>query len=540
MPGAPRGRGPIEILEEAAALLRATPARDLAVCHLGSVPFVLGLLFFWGYMSRSPFAYSHCAAASLGLALLYLWMKVWHAVFMRRLMRRLLGKREGRGNPARLAAFQIAVQPASFVVMPVAALAVVPLGWAFAFFQNVSALDEGETGSLRESLKTAGRLAGIWPAQNHLALAALALFSVFVFANLGIATYLLPWLLKALLGVETVFTRSGQYYLNTTFAAAIAGMTYLCLDPFVRTAYVLRCFYGKSIRTGEDLREGFREAAAAGGKIATALLAALLIAGSSAAARAEAPPRVPPAELDRAITEVIDQPEYTWRLPRERPPEDGSEKGVLARLFDQVAGALRSAWSAAVRWIELALDWLFRQLFRWALERQTGTDGSGWASNVKWLLGVLIGAIGVCLAVLIARIWRARRRKAPETASSAAAPAPDLASEDARPEALPRDRWLELANDLLRRGEYRLALRAVYLATLSHLGQRQIIVLGRFKTNREYERELQKHASSRPKLVAAFAENVSVFDGSWYGMREVSPAVFERFRENSWQVIDGA
>ncbi|MBI5528213.1 MAG: DUF4129 domain-containing protein [Deltaproteobacteria bacterium] len=539
-PGAPRGKGPLEILEEAAALLRTTPARDLVTCYLGSVPFVLGLLFFWGYMSSSPFAYTHCAAASLCLTLLFFWMKGWQAVFMRRLTGRLLGKRHARTDPARLMAVQIPVQSASFLVIPIAALAVVPLGWTFAFFQNVSALDEGENDGLRESLKTAGRLAAMWPAQNHLALAALALFSLFVFLNLGVATYLLPWMLKALLGIETVFARSGQHYLNTTFVAAIAGMTYLCVDPFVRAVYVLRCFYGKSVRTGEDLREGFRGTAPAGGRIAAAVLVTLFIVGASAGAGAGAAPRVPPAELDGALSEVIEQPEYTWRLPRERPPDDGSDKGIFRRFFDQAAALMRSAWSAVVRGIERVLDWVFRQLFRWALERQGGTDVSGWPSYVKWLLGALLGAVCLCLAVFIARMWRARRRKASETAPEVAAPTPDLLSEDTRPETLPRDRWLELADDLLRRKEYRLALRAVYLATLAHLGQREIIFLARFKTNREYERELRRHASSRPNLVAAFAENVSAFDRSWYGMHEVSPVVFERFRENSRQVIDGA
>ena len=51
-----RARGPFDLLEEATHLLRTAPAATLAVYYLGAVPFVLGLLYFWADMSRSPFA----------------------------------------------------------------------------------------------------------------------------------------------------------------------------------------------------------------------------------------------------------------------------------------------------------------------------------------------------------------------------------------------------------------------------------------------------------------------------------------------------
>ncbi len=86
-----RGKGAIEILEEAVHLLRMAPASLLAVYYVGSLPFVLGLLYFWADMSRSAFAARHCVEASLALAFLYLWMKSWQAVFASRLKARLAG-----------------------------------------------------------------------------------------------------------------------------------------------------------------------------------------------------------------------------------------------------------------------------------------------------------------------------------------------------------------------------------------------------------------------------------------------------------------
>ena len=74
-------KGAIEIIEEGIHLLRLSPARPLAMYYIGSMPFILGLLYFWADMSRNAFAQEHCAAASFGLALLFIWMKCWHAMF---------------------------------------------------------------------------------------------------------------------------------------------------------------------------------------------------------------------------------------------------------------------------------------------------------------------------------------------------------------------------------------------------------------------------------------------------------------------------
>jgi len=49
-----QGRGGLDLMEEATHVLRAAPAGTLAIYYLGAIPFVLGLLFFWADMSRSP------------------------------------------------------------------------------------------------------------------------------------------------------------------------------------------------------------------------------------------------------------------------------------------------------------------------------------------------------------------------------------------------------------------------------------------------------------------------------------------------------
>jgi len=74
----------------------------------------------------------------------------------------------------------------------------------------------------------------------------------------------IPQALKLFFGIETIFTLSGMHIFNTTFMAVVCALTYLCLDPLVKAAYTLRCFYGEAVQTGEDLKVELRSLVASG------------------------------------------------------------------------------------------------------------------------------------------------------------------------------------------------------------------------------------------------------------------------------------
>jgi hypothetical protein len=48
-----------------------------------------------------------------------------------------------------------------------------------------------------------------------------------------------------------------------------------------------------------------------------------------------------------------------------------------------------------------------------------------------------------------------------------------------------------------------------------------LISLARFKSNREYERELRRRAHAFPGLLPVFGDNLQMFEGIWYGLHEV-------------------
>jgi len=517
----------VELFEEAVYLLRSAPASVLAVYYAGSLPFVLAFEFFWADMSQSAFAYDHCAPAALGLALLFLWMMYWQALFVRRLHAELsgVGAPSWRANQARRLGFlQLAVQPTKFLVLPVAALILLPFAGAYAFYQNLMAVRDDESESLPRAVGAARKQALVWPTQNWTLIAILALLEVVVFLNIAAAILIAPYLAKLLLGMENVFTRSGLATMNTTFLAVTASLTYLVTNPLAKAVYLLRYFYAQSVKTGEDLR------------VAQAFLPVLLVLLIPTLVAAQpAPPTSPPAvsieQLNHAIDDVIHRPEFTWRLPRpQRPPENNPNwfiRATQAFLDATVRGARQVG-----RWVDQFVSWLGDKL-KSMLPGFGGNHPGPDSRMLRALLYSLLVAVAALLGWLLWRTVRSgKRTRSTLEATPVAAPAVELSEADLEADQQALDQWLQLARDCMARQELRLALRALYLASLAQLAERSLISIQRGKSNQDYARELHRKSRATPELLAVFVHNVRVFERSWYGQYAVDRGILEQFENN--------
>ncbi len=529
------GKGALQLIEEATHLLRILPPGITAVYYLGTIPFVLGLLYFVADMSKSAFAYRHEAEAALSMVFLFLWMKCWQALFCNRVKSYISGTPLHRVTfqwIARLCLKQTALQPLGFIVLPAAFIVTLPFGYAYAFFQNLSLMGDGNPGSIRTICRTAFDQAKMLPGQNHVALLTIILFSSFVFANVSLAMFMSPGLLKTFLGIETSFSLSGWGLLNTTFFAAAFVITHVLIDPLIKVFYVLRCFYGESISTGEDLKtelRGLRPAV----NIMAALILLFLCGQAVASDVATAPePRareeLSPAELDRSLGEVIVRKEYAWRLPRETKLQH--ERGPFAAFIDGIIDTMKDGLNAVRKWVVKALKWLNDHVFK-NLRSGPGSAEKTWSGATQVLLYILV-AIASCLLAIF--IWRSlRSRKTPSYITGEnARQVSDLSSDDVTADDLPADEWLMLARQLTEKGDLRLALRALYLGSLAHLALRGVVTVARYKSNRDYERELKRKAAHSPDLISAFSKNVATFENTWYGMHDISRELFSAFSEN--------
>lgn len=538
-----QNRSGIDLAEEALFLLRHSPAPIIFSYLVGAIPFIHGLLYFWTDMSRSPVAAKHVGAAAFGMTALYVWMKFWHSVFSIRLLSNLRGEIPERFSASRIFRMitaQLSVQPYGLFVIPFCLVAILPFPWAVAFFHTFSITGDGVHKDLRSALKRSWSLASRWQGQNNWFVFLTVTFSLAIFAGIAISMVFIPSLINTLFGIESVFTRGGYVALmNSTFFAIAVALTYLCVNPIVKTAYVLRAFYGEAIQSGADLQAELRVLPPVQRResipLSKALIfSAVLFAITSVCGIASADQEtVAPEKLDESIERVIQQREYQWRIPREETDLENDNNVFI----DFLLGVNRTIgdWLRPIgRYIKKAWDWFLKKLFPDPGRNSNAPPAP--ISNQTILLSILIALAATILGYLIYRILKNRQKEDVVVAQEIPAAIPDLEDESTIADQYPEEGWLELARDYMDRGEFRLAMRALYLSTLALLSRRGVITITKSKSNREYNRELQRKAQMNTDLLDAFQENLFLFERSWYGKHEVNTEILTRFNQNQERI----
>jgi hypothetical protein len=529
----------IRMIEEAVHILRSAPAALLTVYYFGSVPFVLGLLYFWADMSRSANAHEYSAVAAIGLSALFVWMKFWQTLFMYQVRCQIIDEIHLPWSLSRtvsIVATQSLIQSTRFIVVPIASLLVIPFGFCYAFYQNASAHNDEQGQSVKSTCQWAWRQAKLWPRQNHLLIGIYWLFGFVIFVNVSITVVFIPQMAKTLFGFDSAFTLSGVYmFLNTTFWIVALGITYLLLDPFIKTTYVLRCFYGTALQSGEDLRTELKQTLSRRTKLAAGLLIVLLcVAPITAATQQQAP--VSPVELDRSIEETMQRREFAWRMPRDTiEPEEQKDRGPIAAAIEWIIEMVGKGLRKIGGWVKKLIEWLEGLLPK--PNNKTEVTSGNWITPVRIVLIVLLIILLAVLAYIFIKIWQRRRPGPVETVSAVAAPTPDLTDESIKADDLSTNRWLTLARELADKGQLRLAMRALYLATLAHLADHEMITIEVYKSNREYERELKRRAHEHPELISIFSASLNFFERVWYGMYRIVQADFDVFDANHQRII---
>ena len=187
------------------------------------------------------------------------------------------------------------------------------------------------------------------------------------------------------------------------------GLTYLCVDPILKTIYALRCFYGESLQSGEDLEGGVETVHQHRGQnrrrhfdLARAFFRDFG-SGGSGHQRPAAPVSghsLSPPDLDRAINQTIHERKYVWRMPREQTRRTGYEaEGHHRQVFRQESANMIRDWARDVS------DWL-EKLLRKAFSGTRGPSsrhrsGYGWIMSLQILLYGLVAAAIAALAVFL-------------------------------------------------------------------------------------------------------------------------------------------
>jgi len=541
----------IDVLEEAVQLLREAPLSTW-VCHwMGAAPFALGLVIFWSRMTGIRATDTTCMLGSLALAVLLVWMNSWRAVFAGRLVGQLSGSQDTpwtAGRMARLITGQAFFGGTKLVALPLAVLIMIPSAWTTAFYRNTAVVAGSEDLDTLEVIAKARRLARYDQRQNWIALLVVSYLYILILLNAAATLAFLPQLMRILTGYESAYSRSGWYFLvNGTFWVTAFTLSWMAIDPLVQALYCVRCFRGVSLETGEDLRSALARVSVVGrtpwsaadapvgltvgsvksgsrgtradqGVRPTATAVVLLaILALAPVARAQ----VAPEDLDRSIHRTLQSREYDWRLTQGAERTGGASWFVT--LTDRLVEKARALFRAVGNAIDRLIKWL-QEIFPF---RGKLNPAPLPGTALHWSVYLMIAATVALIAVLL---WRRRSRK-DQAAVQAGLSAVNIADENLRADQLPEEGWFQMAENFLGAGDFRSALRALYLANLAWLGQRQLIAIHSGKTNHEYETELRRKARALADVPALFAVNVAVFERAWYGMHDVSGDDAGEFRE---------
>lgn len=522
----------VRLIEEAIVLLRRVHSTAWLVYFAGVAPFFGLLLYEITDLAQNPLAFERLGGVAFALALLYCWLHVCQAVFCACLEACVTETEIGlRSRFVGAMAVQPIVAAAKLIIWPVTLLLVVPHAAVTMFFQHSLVSSGTGTKSLRSVIAESRHEALYRQWQAIWMLLLVLLLRGIVWTNVFALLFLGPAIWKTVTGMEGKLTRSPDLLVNPTSLVAVSTLAYISLDPIVKAACVLRHFARGSDTSGLDLRlrlSVLRKAA-----IATALVLFAVCVPTRGRAATEATVRSGPAsptQMREAIKTVFRDPHDIWQLPVVQPRRAAA--GPFTAFVDWLGAQMSGAWKS----IRAALSSLAEAL-RQILERLNEAKEAE-AHPVSRLSGWMVIAIFSLFVagVVVAGLWKRGRRRRPQVTviTGIAAKPVDLAGEEVEAMDQPEDEWTRLAREHRASGNLRLALRALYLATLAAFGQSGLITLGRGKSNLDYLRELQRRGKRlKTDPVPVFRSNLGLFEETWYGNHPVSIQTLEQFERNA-------
>src|SRR6185369_4571275 len=193
------------------------------------------------------------------------------------------------------------------------------------------------------------------------------------------------------------------------------------------------------------------------------------------------------------LAEILRRPEYISKAP---------EGSALERVLERI-----------VRWIA--------KLFPNIKPMKPG--GSLWIARIAQIL-----VVGVCLAAVAFLVWRygprfmqGRRRKKKKREARI------ILGERLEPDQTSAD-LLAQADALARNGDLRSAIRKAYIALLCELGDRKLISIAQYKTNRGYLYSVRDKGS----LYTSMRKLTASFELHWYGLVPAGENDWNDFRND--------
>lgn len=205
------------------------------------------------------------------------------------------------------------------------------------------------------------------------------------------------------------------------------------------------------------------------------------------------------AAAGKRLAEILSRPEYSRHIQNE---------SALARL-----------WNRLKKWLQQFLP----------KQPRMAPGNAGWISQFAQLLVVLLalGVLAYVIKTFAPRIFRRRPAKKKSKTEPRIVLGETLAIDESASDILAS------AEALARRGELRAAIRKAYIALLVELGDRKILSLAQYKTNRDYLRAMREVEP----LHSNVKQLTDSFERHWYGFALATDADWTDFRARYKQAL---
>lgn len=179
--------------------------------------------------------------------------------------------------------------------------------------------------------------------------------------------------------------------------------------------------------------------------------------------------------------------------------------------------------------LERLYNWLFKGSEPKKKEAPKQVKGiTPLATIIQYLvIGIAFAAIAFVLYKLVPRFLRRERKPKKEKRGPRV-----ILGETLEEDQTAKDLLAE-ADQLARAGDIRGAIRKGYIALLCELGDREVLSLSQYKTNRDYLRDIR----TRIMLYAAMEQMTNSFERHWYGFQTPNENDWNNFRNYYQQAV---
>jgi len=184
---------------------------------------------------------------------------------------------------------------------------------------------------------------------------------------------------------------------------------------------------------------------------------------------------------------------------------------------------------------ESAITRLVKRILKWIedLIPKPKNVSPGTAGLFSTIAQIVVIALALGVLVFIAKLFLPRLLRSRGTKKKKAKPeARIVMGERLDPDQTSVDLLAE-AEALARRGELRAAIRKAYIALLLELGDRKIISLAQYKTNRDYLRAVR----NVEPLYGNVKQLTDSFERHWYGLAQATETDWDAFRAGYKQAL---